>query len=477
MNELQQHKTANGSFNGPIARCVWELTLRCNALCCFCGSRAGTARAGEFDTKRCLDLAREMIDLGLEKLTLSGGEPLLSKSFFEIAKFTIARGVRADTVTNGLMIDENMAGRIADLGLSAISISLDGPEEIHDRLRGVPGSYRKVMRGAEFLDKRGVRVGTITHVNKINFPHMDRLFEDLKQSAFKIWKVQLTIPETGCADSFRERVTAEQLPAVADLIRRVQADGRLHCAGGHNIGYFGCEELTLRTRSKDGPTAWGGCAAGRRVLGMTSNGGVLGCLSLLTHDERFIEGYVTDRSLTEIWRDPNSFAYNRQFRPEQRSGFCGACRFLERCRGGCINQLAALDPEMKDNPLCLYRVESSQRPPHRTSVRRPPSAVYVVVDGLRPDYIGPGLTPNLHRLMQDGMVMNNARSSAVWTMPAVGSMLTGMAAHRLGAIKWASSWRNAKTDLFTFLANQGYATASFPFFPKRDVFARAAGAR
>ena len=64
-----------------------------------------------------------------------------------------------------------------------------------------------------------------------------------------------------------------------------------------------------RRAAPTGPRVWKGCVAGLSGVGLTSDGGVLGCLSLVTHGERFLEGNVRRRSLTEIWRDPDSFAY------------------------------------------------------------------------------------------------------------------------------------------------------------------------
>ena len=53
--------------------------------------------------------------------------------------------MRAVISTNGTLIDRDMAKRLREVGLSYVGISLDGGEEIHDKFRGVPGSYRRAL--------------------------------------------------------------------------------------------------------------------------------------------------------------------------------------------------------------------------------------------------------------------------------------------------------------------------------------------
>jgi radical SAM protein with 4Fe4S-binding SPASM domain len=452
--------------------CVWELTLRCNARCRLCGSSAGAARPDELSTAERADLARELVDLGLETVTLSGGEPLLADGFFDLARQLIAAGVRTDTVTNALAIDEDMASRLADLGLYGVTISFDGPEEIHDDLRGVQGCWRQAHRAMDALSRRGVRIGAITHVNRANLPHLERLRDALAASPVELWRLQLTLPAVGNEISRAAVLRPDELPQAMDLIVRTRRAGKLKCSGSHDIGYYGRDELHLRRWTGQGPMRWRGCAAGLHVLGLTADGGVYGCLSLVAHGDRFCEGHVRARSLTEIWRDPNAFAYNRRFAREQRGGTCGACRFLDDCRGGCINLLASLDPTMRENLLCLYAVEQRQTIPGPAPAPRQPSVVIFVADGVRPDFLGccggEARTPTIDSLAARGLLVRHARSVAAWTAPSIASLFTGRTPQRLGIVKWRQRWR-APADLFTLVAQRGYEVGSFPF-DRRHLF-------
>jgi MoaA/NifB/PqqE/SkfB family radical SAM enzyme len=75
---------------------VWELTMACNMRCLHCGSYAGKPREDELSQERALQLVDELTELGLKRITLSGGEPLLRPGWEEIAKKLIDNGVKVD---------------------------------------------------------------------------------------------------------------------------------------------------------------------------------------------------------------------------------------------------------------------------------------------------------------------------------------------------------------------------------------------
>lgn len=76
------------------------------------------------------------------------------EGLLDLVKFASGLGFRTNIATNASLIDEDMAKRIADSGLSSVNISLDSMNEAtHDFLRGVEGVYRKAIKAIEYLDK------------------------------------------------------------------------------------------------------------------------------------------------------------------------------------------------------------------------------------------------------------------------------------------------------------------------------------
>src|SRR5687767_1764643 len=130
---------------------VWEITLRCDLACRHCGSRAGHARSDELSTEQCLDLVRQMAELGVKEVTLIGGEAYLRDDWTEIVRAIRAHGMQATMTSGGRGITAERAKLAAEAGLQSVSISIDGLEATHDRLRGVEGSFRSAFEALKNL--------------------------------------------------------------------------------------------------------------------------------------------------------------------------------------------------------------------------------------------------------------------------------------------------------------------------------------
>lgn len=124
----------------------------------------------------------DMLD-NQRELVFSGGEPLLKKDIFELIKFGTERGFKTLMPSNGYLIDEDTAKRIADAGLKEIFISLDSLNpKTHDFLRGVDGAQAKVMRAFDNLHRHcpGLRIGIITVISAVNYREIIDLVQWVK---------------------------------------------------------------------------------------------------------------------------------------------------------------------------------------------------------------------------------------------------------------------------------------------------------
>jgi len=145
-------------------------------------------------------------------------------------------------------------------------------------------------------------------------------------------------------------ITEEEFYAVGMFIAAQRLRNRfedLPVIGAHCFGYF--------SKVLPGSRGWQGCTAGMSSLGITSEGGIVGCLSM--GNDRFIEGNVRERSLGEIWGDPGSFAYNRQFAVSGLGENCRGCKHGGTCRGGCCSMSLNLSEELHNNPYCFFSLE------------------------------------------------------------------------------------------------------------------------
>jgi MoaA/NifB/PqqE/SkfB family radical SAM enzyme len=115
---------------------------------------------------------------GKAQIQFVGGEPLIKKGLLDLIKQAASRGLSTTMTTNGYLIDANMARDIVDSGLNTIVFSLDGiKKETHDFLRGVNGTYDRVLNAIELLGKLRNDSLKIHVVTTIMRPNLDELLE------------------------------------------------------------------------------------------------------------------------------------------------------------------------------------------------------------------------------------------------------------------------------------------------------------
>ncbi len=332
---------------------VLELTLRCNMRCRHCGSAAGRARPDELSREEWLELVDHLAALGTKVVTLLGGEPLLSPHWEALADRLQDHGIWVNTITNGWTLHRPaMADRVAASALRSLGLSIDGDQPTHDDLRRRPGSFERIERGIALLQERGFReLSAITCVTRANLDQLPWLHQWLTERGVKRWRLQICVPEGRMCRSDPVVLRPEDLPRLVDFIREWRDKSALRIGTADNVGYFGgCEDVT---RARHGTQRfWTGCSAGLQTMGITSDGGVLGCLSFPA-EPPWLEGNIRERPLAEIWNDPDAFSYNRRFELEQLAGACRDCRYGRLCRAGCLSSNVGYSGTVGENPYCL----------------------------------------------------------------------------------------------------------------------------
>jgi len=169
--------------------CSIVLLTNCMFKCKMCEmwkSKDDPYQTSTEEWKRFIDSLEDLLD-GPRELVFSGGEPLLRKDIFELIRFGADKGFKTLMPSNGYLIDENMAKRIADSGLKEIFISLDSMNsKTHDFLRGVEGAHDRVMQAFDNLRKHcpQLRIGIITVISGINYKEIIGLAEWVKNTQF-----------------------------------------------------------------------------------------------------------------------------------------------------------------------------------------------------------------------------------------------------------------------------------------------------
>ena len=152
----------------------WAVTGKCNLNCRHCFMAADSApMMGSFSWEECLALLDECERCGIQRLTLTGGEPLMHPHFTDLVREISRRGLDlVELNTNGILLTGEMLGELQHLGQDTeIKVSFDGVGH-HDWMRGVAGSEEKALAAMRMACDMGFRVRVQTNVHRGNLSVM-----------------------------------------------------------------------------------------------------------------------------------------------------------------------------------------------------------------------------------------------------------------------------------------------------------------
>ncbi len=142
-----------------------SLTNKCNLNCKYCVAESGKILKDELNTEQWLLTAKTLLNLGMRKATISGGEPLLSKSFLPLVKYLSDENIVLQIFSNGILIDNHIVEELKGLDINLVQISLDSTKESeHNRYRG--NSHNKALNAIDLLVKADIP----TVISAIIFP-------------------------------------------------------------------------------------------------------------------------------------------------------------------------------------------------------------------------------------------------------------------------------------------------------------------
>ena len=330
---------------------VWELTLRCNMKCLHCGSSAGRARANELTVEECLHVGDDLLALGCRQITFIGGEIFLYRGWEKVARRMSDGGAKVNLITNAYLMGDQEIARIKEANLNNVGISLDGMEKNHDLIRGLKGSYQRVLMAFERLNHADIPIAVVTSLLDFNVADLDSVHDLLVANEVEIWQLQVVTGMGNMAGRTEYLLDPGKIGQITKFIREKRGVGALRVYAGDDIGYFDENEVYIRSRPGT-ISVWNGCQAGIRVVGIDSAGNVKGCESI--YSEKFIEGNLREESLAEIWTEDGNFAYNRNFDVSMLTGACARCDKGSICRGGCRGSNYFSSGSLFESRYCSY---------------------------------------------------------------------------------------------------------------------------
>lgn len=325
----------------PLHFLQWHITHGCNLRCVHCYQTdyaSHAPRDGLFEAldKYCRFLERR----GLRgQINLTGGEPLLHPDFFDLAREIRRRGLRLGVLTNGTLIDDDSARRLAELSPVFVQVSLDGTRDAHDAIRGA-GSFDKALSGIDALRGAGVKLLVSFTAQKGNIGELAPLARVCRRHAVnKLWwdRVVTDGPEQTEALA----LTTPQFRALVkktNLLRRVYRllPGHMNVDNGRALQCIGSGEERSYI-----------CSAGGNLLILLADGGLMACRRL-----PFVIGNINDGEIDAIVEDSPIM---RELRAPRSPEGCAGCRRFDVCRGGarCVTYAQTGRLDLRD-VNCFY---------------------------------------------------------------------------------------------------------------------------
>jgi 12,18-didecarboxysiroheme deacetylase len=293
-------------------------------------------------TEKAMEMIDDLAQFGAPVLLFSGGEPLVREDLVDLAKYATAKGMRAVISTNGTLITKAKARELKEVGLSYVGISIDGNEEVHDKFRGVKGSYKKALQGVENCKAEGLKVGLRFTINKRNAVEVPHLFDLIEQMDIpRICFYHLVYSGRG-SELIKEDLDHQETRDVVNLIMdrtRALFDKGLpkevltvdNHADGPLVYYRLLKEDPERAKEVLELLKWNeGNSSGRGI----------GCISWdgKVHADQFMRhhtfGNILERPFSEIWTDENiELLHKLKDKRPHVGGRCAGCRFLNICGG------------------------------------------------------------------------------------------------------------------------------------------------
>jgi uncharacterized protein len=306
---------------GDVREVYLHVTHRCDRACRHCYDRTASAEQ-ELTTAEWRDAIDQCVALGARSFVFIGGDPLARDDLVELVDhITGVHEAKARFFFNCL-IDESRAGELARVGRGSLTplVSVDGPREVNDSLRG-PGSYDDALASVANLLATELTPVANTVLVRPALPGLAQLARELRQAG--VHRLHLILPHQrgmtpGEADDL--------VPSDEELLSSVRELLAVAAEIGLTVDNLSSWRRRIGKRNDL-------CAAGCRDLSIDPAGRVHACV-ITAGDPAFVAGSLREQPLAEIWRASSSLRLLRAARARDRAE-CLACPVADACGGEC----------------------------------------------------------------------------------------------------------------------------------------------
>ncbi len=321
----------------PLRAFYLYLTTGCNLCCQHCWITPtfvdGNPSPGDCLDAELLALAiDDAVPLGLKRIKLTGGEPLIHPQFREITRMITARGMQQDMETNGTQIDEDTAAFMRnETSIDFISVSLDSVDpSTHDAFRGRDGAFAAATRGVRHLAAVGFTPQLIMSVHRGNLHEVDAMINLAIELGAKSLKFN-PITNAGRGKKMHQDGTALSYHQLQRLLERVNGD--LHANSSIRLNLMA--PLAMLSVDDLLSERWRGACNVANIMGILGTGHMAMC-GIGRNVPALCYGQLGVDRVADVWANAPLLKEIRRKMVEPFPGICRGCIHAALCRTGCL---------------------------------------------------------------------------------------------------------------------------------------------
>lgn len=329
-----------GGYALPPLQMVIELTYRCNLRCDFCYQRHQMEQLRVSRGSQNKELSLEEIK-GIVRQTplwsmiiLTGGEPFVRSDILDIVAY-ITKKRRCHIVNNGTRITPDIAHALVEAGVLSVGFSIDGDALLHDRVRGVEGTFERAMsaiseirKHRQRLNKRWPLVNFKTTITEDNVQNLGQVAEIARRvgadyHTFQIVNNSLFTSGMQLSDDMSPYVDppapfdgfdVDVLHKQLHMLRQMQSEGgpKIRFSPGIPIDQFVAHYANaLDVSSYTCSAPWSG-------VNVSAYGDVFPCFN-------YRIGNLRDNTLRSLWNGPRYRAFRKSLKQKGLFPGCVGC--------------------------------------------------------------------------------------------------------------------------------------------------------
>lgn len=333
-------KIYKNGFDSPI-RIQWRITQKCNLNCKHCYLDEKNNKSKELSKKQIIEAAKKIVDAKVFEILITGGEPTIKEGIIEVLDI-LGKHCSIIIFTNAL--DDIALKKILPTIIKykeniSINVSLDGPVNIHESIRGI-GTYKKTINNINLLINKGIEVNTNTVLTTSFIPHLEKFIEELRKIKLTSIKFSKFYP-LGEGEKYKNLMPSPELFSnTSKKLLEIKKDEPRITFDNNFCFLINNRKQPIDTRK---------CSGGISKLVIESNGNVFPCQLLPLR--KFFMGNFTKDSVKKLWNNKNRKKFIKDFFPNE----CKKCEHNKYCNSGCKASSFSIHKDFKEkDPYCFY---------------------------------------------------------------------------------------------------------------------------